>query len=580
MNKDQIADVLDEVALLLELKGENVFKVRAYRQGAEVVRFWDGDIVALAREDKLKGIKGLGESLRQQLHELVTQGAMAYHQALKAEFPSGLFELFELQGLGPKKIKVLYDSLSVVSIADLKMRCESGEVANLPGFGLKTQSKMLEAIAFRTEFSDQFLLGDVGSLVQGILEYLQSHSEVLRSTVAGSFRRAKESVHDLDFLVATAFPDVVCEYFTQLPEVATVLVCGNTKVSVRLRNGIQCDLRAVSNAEFPFALMYFTGSKEHNVALRSLALKKGLSLNEYGFSVVDGVMPSDLHDERDIYECLGLNYIAPELRENLGEIEAAFKRDLPRLIELESLRGTFHSHTTESDGMDDLASMADEAMELGLEYLGISDHSKSTSVANGLNEVRLLRQIEDIRSLNQTFTQFRLFAGSEVDIMKDGSLDFDDELLAQLDFCVASVHQWFDMSESDMTKRICRVMENPHVTMIGHLTGRKLFKRSGYAVDHMKIIDCAAETRTVIELNCNPRRLDMDWRWWKRARDLGVLCSINPDAHSRDALHHLGIGVRVARKGWLRREDVLNTLSVGDVEAFLNTPKFQRVYKP
>jgi DNA polymerase (family 10) len=291
-------------------------------------------------------------------------------------------------------------------------------------------------------------------------------------------------------------------------------------------------------------------------------------------------MPSDLHDERDIYECLGLNYIAPELRENHGEIEAAFKRDLPRLIELESLRGTFHSHTTESDGMDDLASMADEAMELGLEYLGISDHSKSTSVANGLNEVRLLRQIEDIRSLNQTFTHFRLFAGSEVDIMKDGSLDFDDELLAQLDFCVASVHQWFDMSESDMTKRICRVMENPHVTMIGHLTGRKLFKRSGYAVDHMKIIDCAAETRTVIELNCNPRRLDMDWRWWKRARDLGVLCSINPDAHSRDALHHLGIGVRVARKGWLRREDVLNTLSVGDVEAFLNTPKFQRVYKP
>lgn len=580
MNKDQIADLLDEVALLLELKGENVFKVRAYRQGAEVVRFWDGDIVALAREDRLKGIKGLGESLRQQLHELVTQGEMVYHQALKAEFPSGLFELFELQGLGPKKIKVLYDSLRVVSIADLKMRCESGEVANLPGFGLKTQSKMLEAIAFRTEFSDQFLLGDVGSLVQGILEYLQSHSEVLRSTVAGSFRRAKESVHDLDFLVATAFPDVVCEYFTQLPEVATVLVCGNTKASVRLRNGIQCDLRAVSNAEFPFALLYFTGSKEHNVALRSLALKKGLSLNEYGFSVVDGVMPSDLHDERDIYECLGLNYIAPELRENHGEIEAALKGDLPCLIELESLRGTFHSHTTESDGMEDLASMADEAMELGLEYLGISDHSKSTSVANGLNEVRLLRQIEEIRSLNQTFTHFRLFAGSEVDILKDGSLDFDDELLGQLDFCVASVHQWFDMSESDMTKRICRVMENPHVTMIGHLTGRKLFKRSGYAVDHMKIIDCAAETRTVIELNCNPRRLDMDWRWWKRARDLGVLCSINPDAHSRDALHHLGIGVRVARKGWLRREDVLNTLSVGEVEAFLNTPKFQRVYQP
>lgn len=577
MTRETMAAVLDEIALLLELKGENPFKIRAYRQGAETIRNFDGDIVELANQNQLTGIKGLGEASRDKLHELAQSGRLSFHQSLRAEFPESLFELFNLQGLGPKKIKLLYDTLGIASVADLKLACTNGAVANLSGFGAKSQSAILDAIALRETFADSFLLGSVTPLVQELLDTLRSHPEVSRVAVAGSFRRAKETLHDLDFLVATREPALVCEDFTTLPHVESIIACGTTKASVRLHQGIQCDLRAVSNDQFPFALQYFTGSKEHNVALRSLALKQGLSLNEYGFTAIDHThVPTDIHEERDIYQKLGLDFIDPELRENRGELEAASHHTLPKLVLLEQLRGTFHNHTTASDGIHSLADMADEAIDLGMQYLGIADHSKSTTVGNGLDESRLTEQIAAIRQLNADFSHFRLFAGSEVDILKDGSLDFDDTMLAQLDYCVASVHNHFNLSEDEMTRRICRAMENPYVTMIGHLTGRLLLKRAPYALNHATIIDCAAETRTIIELNCNPRRLDMDWRWWKRARDQGVLCSINPDAHSRSGLHHLGIGIRLARKGWLRANDVFNTRSTHAIETFFNTPKANR----
>lgn len=579
MTREHMAEVLDEIALLLDLKDENPFKVRAYRHGAETVRNFDGDIVKLATDQQLTGIKGIGETLRDKLHELASTGSLKFHQNLRAEFPAGLFELFDLPGLGPKKVKALHETLGVGSIADLKAACADHRVAGLPGFGEKTQAKILEAIARHEKSAGYFLLGDVTPIVSDILETLRLHPEIGRVAIAGSFRRAKETVHDLDFLVATKETALVCEDFTTLPQVESVIACGDTKASVRLKNGIQCDLRAVSNAQFPFALLYFTGSKEHNVALRSLALKQGLSLNEYGFTLTPdskAVIPNDLHEERDIYRFLGLQYIEPELRENRGELEAAADHKLPRLLELSHLRGTFHNHTTESDGIHTLEQMADEAMELGLQYLGIADHSKSMVIANGLDAERLLKQAATIHSLNATFSHFRLFAGSEVDILKDGTLDFDDATLSHLDYCVASVHSIFNLPEDEMTRRICRAMENEHVTMLGHLTGRLLLKRDGYAVNHATIIDCAAETRTIIELNCNPWRLDMDWRWWKRARDKGVLCSINPDAHSTMGLHFLGIGARVARKGWLRKQDVFNTRSAAEVAKFLKTPKAAR----
>ena len=579
MTREDLAEALEEIALLLELKGENPFKVRAYRHGAQAVRNFDGDIVALARNHELTGIEGIGETLREKLHELASTGKLEFHDTLRAEFPAGLFELFDVQGLGPKKVKALYDTLGITSVADLKAACDAGKVAGLPGFGAKTQTKILEAIAHRESFADTFLLGSVSPLVEEITGLLRTHPEVSRVTVAGSFRRAKETVHDLDFLVATKEPALVCEDFTTLPQIQSIIGCGETKSSIRLKNGIQCDLRAVSNAQYPFALLYFTGSKEHNVALRSLALKQGLSLNEYGFTPTDKDDPApipEVNEEADIYRALGLDFIPPELRENMGELEAAAHHTLPRLVELGQLRGTFHNHTTASDGHDTLAEMAEEAIDLGLQYLGIADHSKASFQANGLDEERLLEQIEAIAKLNAGYEHFRLFAGSEVDIHKDGSLDFGDEMLARLDYCVASVHASFTLSEEEMTRRICRAMENEHVTMLGHLTGRLLLKRDGYAVNHAMVIDCAAETRTIIELNCNPQRLDMDWRWWKRARDKGVLCSINPDAHSTAGIHHIGIGIRLARKGWLRKQDVFNTRSVAEVEKFLKTPKAKR----
>ncbi|MEI6653437.1 MAG: helix-hairpin-helix domain-containing protein [Verrucomicrobiota bacterium] len=614
MTRETLADVLEEIALLLELKNDNPFKIRAYRQGAQTVRSFDGDIVQLAVTNQLTGIKGIGEALRDKLHALACTGILPFHQHLRAEFPPGLFDLFNLQGLGPKKVKALYSTLGISSITGLKAACDAGKVANIPGFGTLTQAKILGAIAMRHAFADTFTLGAVTPLVTEMLDMLRLHPEVSRCAVAGSFRRAKETVHDLDFLVATQSPALVCEDFTTLPQVAAVLACGDTKASVRLHNGLQCDLRAVSNRQFPFALQYFTGSKEHNVALRARALKHGLSLNEYGFTpTADGALAppntissvaaggggrsassaelqnaratvdraycpdlGEVHEEADIYHILGLDFIDPELREDRGEIEAAADHSLPKLVEISNLRGTFHNHTTASDGLDTLEAMVAEAIDMGLQYLGIADHSKSTFIANGLDEARLSDQIAAIANLNAAHPHFHIFAGTEVDILRDGSLDFDDDMLSKLDYCVASVHNFFDLTEDEMTRRICRAMENEHVTMLGHLSGRLLLRRDAYAVNHAMIIDCAAETRTLIELNCSPLRLDMDWRWWKLARDKGVLCSINPDAHSTARLHHISLGVRLARKGWLRRQDILNTRTLAEVSAFLKTPKAAR----
>jgi DNA polymerase (family 10) len=574
VTRDTLVSTLEEIALLLELKGENPFKTRAYRNGAEVVQNFDGDIVARASEDDLKGIKGIGDALQQKLHELASTGTLEYYENLKAEFPPTLFELFEIQGLGPKKIKALYDKLGISSVTELKATCESGKISDLAGFGAKSVEKILAAIANREKFADRFRLGEVAPLAETLLERLRDHPKVSRSAIAGSYRRSKETLHDLDFLVATTEPGELTTFFTRFPEVHEVIVHGNTKASIRLENGLQCDLRAVDNAHFPFALQYFTGSKEHNVELRSLALKKGLSLNEYDFTG-EGDLP-DVNDEADIYRALGLDWIEPELRENRGEIDAARKGRLPELVQLSNLKGTFHNHTTASDGSNTLEEMAEAARDHGLQYLGIADHSKSSFQANGLDEKRLTEQLETIRGLNEGFDDFVLMAGSEVDILKDGSLDFDDNLLSQLDYCVASIHNVFNLPEEEMTARIIRAMENEHVTMLGHLTGRLLLRRDPYAVNVGKIIDCAAETRTVIELNCNPWRLDMDWRWWHRARDKGVLTSINPDAHATGQLQFLAYGTRLARKGWLRKKDVVNCLPLAEMQKWLALPKSKR----
>ena len=581
MTRDTIAEVLENIATLLELKGENHFKTRAYRNGAEIVSTYSGDFVQVAKDDELKEIKGIGAALAQKIHELASTGKLEYYENLRAEFPEGIFELFEIQGLGAKKIKALHDELGVGNLADLKKVCESGEVEKLAGFGAKSVEKILAGIEFNESNASLFRLGSVAGAADEVLEFLKDLPEVSQASTAGSFRRGKEILHDLDFIVATKEPESVMEAFVGMSGVQSVTVHGATKSSVFLESGVQCDLRAVSTAEYPFAIAYFTGSKEHNVAMRSRALKRGYTLNEYRIAPsedskkkAEPLSVTEFNEEADIYSALGLDFVPPALRENTGEIEAAEAGELPKLLEIDNLRGTFHNHTKASDGKNTLEEMAAAAQELGLQYLGIADHSKSSFQANGLDEERLLAQLDEIDSLNQGFgDDFKLFAGTECDILKDGSLDFDDEILEQLDYVVASVHNSMTQPEDEMTKRIIRAIENPYVTMLGHLTGRLLLKRDPYAVNVSKVIDAAAANGTIIELNANPWRLDMDWRWWKHAKEKGVKCAINPDAHSTDGLQVLHFGVLQARKGWLTREDVVNCLPLGEIEAALEVKR-------
>lgn len=403
ISRETLINALEQIATLLELKGENPFKIRAYRTGAETVRTFPEDLLQLARDNQLTGIKGIGEALRDKLHILATTGSLPFLDKLKAEFPDTIFELFDISGLGAKKIAALYSELGVGSIADLQRACESGEAAKLPGFGEKTASKLLEAIATRASFADTFRVDQVAPAAREILEYLRDHPDCSRAEVAGSYRRGKETVHDLDFLAASKNPAGIMEDFVKPPWIHSVIASGPTKTSVRLHSGVQCDLRVVTNAEFPFALAYFTGSKEHNIQLRARALKHGWTLNEYRFTPTgpdSPPVPDEIYEERDLHRSLGLDYIDPALREGSGEIEAAEAGTLPRLIEPENLRGTFHNHTTASDGHASLRQMAEAAMELGLEYLGIADHSKSSFQANGLDETRLRAQLEEIRALN------------------------------------------------------------------------------------------------------------------------------------------------------------------------------------
>jgi DNA polymerase (family 10) len=571
MEKGQIAAVLDEIALLLELNDENPFKIRAYSSGARTLENLTEDLDELIRTGRLSEMPGMGEALVDKITTLRQTGTLEFHQKLRATIPAGLFEVMQIQGLGPKKVRALWKQLGVEDLQKLKEVCESGAVAEMKGFGVKTQTKILEGIKNRVAYAQRHRWVDAAKIAEPILAGLRALPSVKHAESAGSLRRARETVGDLDFLVASADPASVMQWFTSREGVKEVTAHGDTKSSVRFENGLQADLRVVPEEQFFFALHHFTGSKEHNVAMRHRALTQGLSMSEWGFKAVDETkLAPGAKNEAEVFAALGLPWIPPELREGLGEIEAAEAKALPKLLEFSDLKGAFHNHTTSSDGEHTLEEMVTAADKLGWDYLGISDHSKTSYYANGLDEGRLLKQIEAIAKLNAS-KQFkvRVLSGSEVDILPDGRLDFADDLLSQLDVVVASVHQLFTLDTESQTARIIRAIENEHVDMIGHVTGRLLNKREPYPVDLTKIIDAAAANDTIIELNANPKRLDMDWRWWRRAAEKGVLCSINPDAHHREHLSFVDHGVRIARKGWLTKEQVLNTRSLPEVLRWL-----------
>lgn len=582
MNKAGIAAVLTDIATLLELKGENPFKVRAYVTGARVIEaMGEEEIAARIAAGTLGEVKGLGEALVQKITELHETGKLEFHAKLKASLPPGLVELLEIPGVGPKKIRALHDQLGVDSIAKLATACREGKVAELAGFGEKTQTKILEGIANREAYGRRHLWWHAWTAAEPILAGLRGLPQVEQAKHAGSLRRRMETVGDLDFLVATRDPQPVADWFVRWPGVKEITAHGETKASVRLESGLQADLRLVPPEQFVFALHHFTGSKDHNVQMRHRALGRGLSMSEWGLVPAEGEgtakekaeqagRQTDIRTEEQLFEALGLRFIPPELREGLGEIEAAETGPLPRLVEEGDIRGAFHNHTTESDGHNTLEEMTRAAEALGWQYLGIADHSKSSVQARGLDEARLLAQVEKIRALNAAGKfKTHVFAGTECDILPDGRLDFADDVLAQLDYVVASVHSVFRQPREEMTQRILRAIEHPHVTMLGHLTGRLLLERSGYEVDVERVIDAAIAHGVIIELNASPWRLDLDWRHWRRAAERGLLCAINPDAHATDQLGYVRTGVAAARKGWLTREHILTTRPLADVQAWL-----------
>ena len=566
MDKAHIIGILKDIAVFLELKGENSFKIRAYQSGARALERLEENFDTIVQEGKIASLQGIGQALALKIETLYHEGHLPFYDNLKASIAPGLIEFLEIPGLGGKKVKHIHDALGIETIEALKVACESGAIEALDGFGAKSAEKILSGIANREAYGKRHLWWSVQGFVQDIVKGLEAQPLVKRASVAGSFRRRLETVGDLDFIVASDTPGPIMDWFTQIEGVKEITAKGETKSSVRFENGIQADLRIVSEQVFVFALHHFTGSKDHNVMMRQRALSMGYRLSEWGIFdkdseeniPIDAV--KDIETEADLFKFFGLEMIEPELREGLGEISVAENDALPKLIEKQEIRGVFHNHTTLSDGMNTLDEMVQQAELLGWSYLGFADHSKSSVQANGLNEERVLRMIEQIEAFNQSgSSSVTAFSGIECDILKDGTLDLEESVLERLDYVVASVHSSFSQSEEEMTQRVIRAIESPSVTMLGHPTGRLLLRREGYRINIPKVIDAAIANRVIIEINANPQRLDMDWRFWKQAVQRGLMCSINPDAHSIKNLSYYEAGVNIARKGWIEADRLLNT---------------------
>lgn len=571
MDKKQVARILNEVGTMLELQGESSFRCNAWHNAARAIEQLEVNLDDLIANDELKNVKGIGKSLEEKITVLANTGQLDYYDELKTKTPNGFFEMLRVDGLGPKKIRALYEELNIDTLEKLKDACDFGEVAKLKGFGKKTEEKILKGIEFLREMGHRVRIDYALPLGLSLIEELKKAPGVQRIELCGSLRRRRETIKDIDILISSDDPEPIMEHFVNLPGVVQVVGHGDTKSSVVFEIGsgarrklINADLRILEDGLFPFALHYFSGSKEHNIAMRARAQARGLKLSEYGLVGEDTSVSAT--EEADIFKALDLAYIPPEMREDTGEMELAEKNEMPELITGDDILGVFHNHTTASDGRDTLEDMADAARRLGFHYLGIADHSQSLQIANGLTVARLRSQREDIEKLNSELKKFRLFSGTECDILPDGELDFPDEVLKELDYVVASVHVGPKQTRDEMTKRIIKAIQNPYVTMLGHATGRLLLQRDAYEVDLEAVLQEAAKNGTMIEINAQPKRLELDWVHCKRAKALGVTLVINPDAHSTDDLSLFHYGIDVARRGWLEKGDVLNTLPVEEVE--------------
>jgi DNA polymerase (family 10) len=583
MENVEIAHLLNQYADLLEIQGADLFRIRAYRNAARTVESLSQSIVQLLEEGKdLTKLKlpGIGKGMTEHIEEIVKTGTLGALKELRKKLPDTLDELLEVEGLGPKRTKLFYEKLGISSIGELEKALDSGKVEQLPGFGKKTVEKIRRSIQHIGKGPKRFKLRDADQLVRPLIDHLRAGGDIEKLEVAGSYRRRMETVGDIDILVASDKPEPVMRRFQSYPQVERVLAAGTTRGTVILRAGLQVDLRILPLGSYGAALNYFTGSKAHNIALRTLGVERGLRISEYGiFRVPKGVKPEDLEkaegeriggaNEQDVYRILKLDYVPPELREDRGEIQAARDHKLPELITLEDIRGDLHMHSKWTDGNNSIEEMVRACEQLGYQYCAITDHSQAVHVAGGLSAKEIMAQLEEINKLRAKVHNIKLLAGCEVDILADGSLDFTDDLLDQLDLVVAAVHSKMDMTQSQMTKRVVKALAHPAVRILAHPTGRLINDREPYAIDLEEVFRAAKTFGVAVEINAQPERLDLNDVQIRRARDLGVNLTINTDAHGTDQLRFMSYGIDQARRGWLEKRHVVNTMTWPQIEKWL-----------
>ena len=567
MDRTGVVKILNFMADLLDLESDNPFRSRSFRSGARALEGLSGDLSQLVEARELTSVKGIGESIAAVIADLLTTGSTGRLDELLEAIPEGVRDMLSIAGLGPKKIRVIWKEMGIEDIEVLAEACREGRLASFKGFGAKSEAKILQGIDYMESVSGMFLRVECEKVAAELLDYVAGCPAVGRVEVAGSYRRAKEVMKDLDLVISTADPAAVVEHICSWPRSAEVVARGESKTSLRCPGGLGVDFRIVEDSQFPFALCHFTGSKEHNTEMRARAKKQGLKLNEYGLFRGDEL--AECGSEEEIHRALGLDFIAAELRENFGEIELAADSSLPELVEEADIRGLVHLHTDYSDGEAGIEEMAEAARARGLSYMGVTDHSQSAFYAGGLKPDDVKRQHEEIDRLNASMKDFRIFKGIESDILADGSLDYEDEVLELFDFVIASLHSSFNQPLEEMTNRVLRAIANPYTTMLGHVTTRLLLRRDGVALDMEKILTAASADGVVVEVNANPRRLDLDWRHGPRARELGLLTSVNPDAHTVEGIGDIRFGVGIARKAGFEASRVVNTLDADSFGEFI-----------
>jgi len=569
MKNQLVADILYQIADLLDLKGEIFFKTRAYRMAAQTIEVYDEDIENVSKDGRLQEISGIGEALAKKITEIVNTGHLEYFEKLKKEIPASLLEMLNISGLGPKKVSALYKNLNIKTIEELRKACIDGKLRNLEGFGEITERNILRGIQLMQKTSGRALLNLAYEDGMNYIKYLEKNKKIDRLNIAGSLRRMRETIGDLDIIASSDYPDEVMEYFVNYNDVQQVLLKGITKTSVVLTDNLQVDLRVVKDESYGAALQYFTGSKEHNVKMRSIAIKKGYKLNEYGLFKKQTENYVVGKTEEDIYSKLGLSYIEPELRENRGEIEAALENKLPKLIKYDEIRGDLHVHSSWSDGFETIDTIAKHCKKIGYEYVGITDHSQSLKVARGLSENQVLKKIDEIEKINKKLKDFKILTGTECDIKADGSLDYSEKILKKFDYVCAGIHTMFKMKSDILTKRIIRAIDNKYVTFIAHPTCRLIRTREPFELDMESIYEKAKENNTYLEINSFPDRLDLNDMNSKTAKERGVKFVIGTDAHTLNQLSFIKYGIATARRGWLSKKDILNTNSLKELEKII-----------